>query len=115
VLTATGNLGIREYTVNSMIDLADIRSLSDFQRHTKQHLSHIKRTGSPLVLTVNGKAEVVVQDARSYQRLLDLLEESNAVTTLRTRLESLRKGAKARPFADALADLGKKYETPRRR
>jgi prevent-host-death family protein len=98
-----------------MIELTDIRSLSDFQRHTKQHLSHIKRTGSPLVLTVNGKAEVVVQDARSYQRLLDLLEEGNTVVTLRTRLESLRKGAKARPFAAALEDLGKKYETPRKR
>jgi hypothetical protein len=56
---------------------------------------------------------VVVQDARSYQKLLHLLEEGNAVVTLRTRLESLR--AKARPFADALEDLGKKYETPRKR
>jgi hypothetical protein len=98
-----------------MIELANIRSLSDFQRHTKQHLSHIKRSGSPLVLTVNGKAEVVVQDARSYQKLLDLLEEGSVVVTLRSRLGSLRKGAKARPFADALEDLGKKYETPRKR
>jgi prevent-host-death family protein len=98
-----------------MIELTDIRSLSDFQRHTKQHLRHVKRTGSPLVLTINGKAEVVVQDARSYQKLLDLLEKGNAVATLRSRLESLRKGAKARPFADALEDLGKKYETPRKR
>jgi prevent-host-death family protein len=98
-----------------MVELTDIRSLSDFQRHTKEHLRHIKRSGSPLVLTVNGKAEVVVQDAQSYQRLLDLLEEADVVVTLRKRLESVRKGVKARPFADALEDLGKKYETPRRR
>ena len=98
-----------------MIELTDIRSLSDFQRNTKTHLRHIKRSGSPLVLTVNGKAEVVVQDARSYQKLLDLLEEADVVVTLRTRLESLRKGVKARSFEDALDDLGKKYEPPRKR
>ena len=98
-----------------MIDLTDIRSLSDFQRNTKEHLRHIKRSGAPLVLTVNGKAEVVVQDANSYQRLLDLLEEADVVVTLRARLESLRKGVKARPFEDALEDLGRKYEPPRKR
>jgi prevent-host-death family protein len=98
-----------------MIELTDIRSLSDFQRHTKTHLRHVKRSGSPLVLTVNGKAEVVVQDARSYQKLLDLLEVAEVVVTLRTRLESLRKGVKARSFEDALEDLGKKYEAPRKR
>lgn len=96
-----------------MIEITDIRSLSDFQRNTKTHLRHIKRSGSPLVLTVNGKAEVVVvQDARSYQKLLDLLEEADVVVTLRTRLASLRKGVKARSFEDALDDLGKKYEPP---
>ena len=45
-----------------MIQLADIHSLSDFQRNTKEHLQRLKRSGRPEVLTVNGKAEVVVQD-----------------------------------------------------
>jgi len=98
-----------------MIELTDIRSLSDFQRHAKQHLRHLKRSGSPLVLTVNGKAEAVVQDARSYQKLLDLLEEADMVRTLRTRLASMQRRTKTRPFEDALADLGKKYDAPRKR
>ena len=93
-----------------MINLSDIRSLSDFQRHTKQHLRHIKRSGSPLVLTVNGKAEVVVQDAQAYQKLLALLEEAEVVVTLRKRLASLQQGIKARSFENALEELGKKYE-----
>jgi len=33
-------------------------------------MKQIKKSGHPLVLTVNGKAEAVVQDAASYQRLL---------------------------------------------
>lgn len=98
-----------------MIDLADIRSLSDFQRNTKDHLRHLRRTGNPLVLTVNGKAEVVVQDAKSYQKILDLLEEAEVVVTLRKRIESLRSGTAARSLDDALADLESKYESSRKR
>jgi PHD/YefM family antitoxin component YafN of YafNO toxin-antitoxin module len=98
-----------------MVELADIRSLSDFQRNTREHLRHLKRRGAPLVLTVNGKAELVVQDARSYQKLLDLLEEAEVVVTLRKRLASLGQGTQGRSFEDALEDLRRRYETPRKR
>ena len=56
-----------------MIDLSqDIHSLSDFKRNTTEFMDRMKKNGHPVVLTVNGKAEMVVQDAASYQRLLDL-------------------------------------------
>ena len=58
-----------------MLDLAnDIRSLSDFKRNTVELLDRLRKTGHPLVLTINGKAEVVVQDAEAYQTLLDRVE-----------------------------------------
>jgi len=58
-----------------MLDLAnDIRSLSDFKRNTVELLDRLRKTGHPLVLTINGKAEVVVQDAAAYQTLLDRLD-----------------------------------------
>lgn len=58
-----------------MLDLAnDIRSLSDFKRNTVDLLDRIRATGNPMVLTVNGKAELIVQDAGAYQRLLDRVE-----------------------------------------
>jgi Antitoxin Phd_YefM, type II toxin-antitoxin system len=53
----------------------DIGSLTDFARNTKAHLKRLRRTGRPELLTVNGKAEVVVQSAPAYQRLLNLLEK----------------------------------------
>jgi hypothetical protein len=34
----------------------------------------MKKTGNPLVLTINGKAKVVVQDAEPYQELWDRVE-----------------------------------------
>ncbi len=43
-----------------MLDLAnDIRSLSDFKRKTSEFLKRLKRTGHPLVLTINGRAGTV--------------------------------------------------------
>ena len=58
-----------------MLDIAnDIRSLSDFKRNTLELLERLRQTGNPLVLTVNGKAELVVQDAAAYQALLDRVE-----------------------------------------
>ncbi len=57
--------------LNVMLSLHDIHSLSDFQRNTKEYLRKLKRSGKPAVLTVNGHAEVVIQSAEAYQRLLD--------------------------------------------
>jgi prevent-host-death family protein len=58
-----------------MLDLAnDIRSLSDFKRNTADLMDRLRKTGHPLVLTINGKAELVVQDAEAYQALLDRVE-----------------------------------------
>jgi PHD/YefM family antitoxin component YafN of YafNO toxin-antitoxin module len=58
----------------TMIRPEDIGSLTDFNRNSKAHVKRLKRTGRPELLTVNGKAEVVVQSAAAYQRLLTLLE-----------------------------------------
>lgn len=58
-----------------MIKPEDIGSLTDFARNTKAHLKRLKRTGRAELLTVNGKAEVIVQSASAYQRLIETLEK----------------------------------------
>jgi prevent-host-death family protein len=58
-----------------MIRPEDIGSLTDFNRNTKAHLKRLRRTGRPELLTVNGKAEVVIQTASAYQRLIESLEK----------------------------------------
>lgn len=52
-----------------MINLEDIHSLTDFARNTKAYAKKLKKTGRPAVLTVNGRVEFVVQDAKSYHLL----------------------------------------------
>jgi len=58
----------------AMIRPQDIESLTEFSRNMKANLKRLKRTGRPELLTVNGKAEVVIQSASAYQRLLDRLD-----------------------------------------
>jgi hypothetical protein len=58
------------------IRVEDIASLTDFHRNSSAHCKQLKRTGRPELLTVNGKAVLVVQDAAAYQRLLEVVERA---------------------------------------
>ncbi|MEM8780269.1 MAG: hypothetical protein AAGF26_15645 [Cyanobacteria bacterium P01_G01_bin.49] len=49
----------------------------------KSALVQMKQAGEPIVLTVNSKAEVVVQDAKSYQQLLEKIERLEAITSIK--------------------------------
>jgi PHD/YefM family antitoxin component YafN of YafNO toxin-antitoxin module len=62
----------------------DIGSLTDFTRNTKAHLKRLRRTGRPELLTVNGRAEVVVQNASAYERLIKSLEKLKRDSSGRT-------------------------------
>ncbi len=76
-----------------MIDLhRDIQSLTDFKRRTAEFVTQMKRTRAPVVLTVNGRAELVVQDAESYQALLDRLDRADAIEGIRRGLEQMDSG-----------------------
>ncbi len=77
----------------------DIMSLSTFKRDSNKVMRQMKKTKEPVVLTVNGKAALVVQDAESYQNLLELKERSEVVEILRQRLAS-RSRKKGRPAED---------------
>ena len=84
----------------------DIHSLTDFKRKTTEFLQRIKRTKHPLVLTVNGKAELVVQDAEPYQKLLDAVELLETLKGIKRSLEQIEqgKGKKAEDFFNQLFD-----------
>jgi prevent-host-death family protein len=76
-------LHVVKFTGAPMINLSNIHSLSDFQRHTKDFLGKLKETKNPIVLTIKGKAEFVLQDAKSYQELLDKLDAAEDLEAIR--------------------------------
>jgi prevent-host-death family protein len=70
----------------------DIQPMTTFRNHSAEIMRHLKDTKRPVVLTVNGKAAAVVQDAEAYQQLLDLAAEARAAEGIRQGLEDAASG-----------------------
>ncbi|MGD0760048.1 MAG: type II toxin-antitoxin system Phd/YefM family antitoxin [Candidatus Sulfotelmatobacter sp.] len=79
----------------------DIHSFTTFKRNSSSLMKRMKKTGRPLVLTLNGKAEAVVLDPAAYQDIADHLD---AVASIRRGLAQARRGA-GRPAEDLLNEL----------
>ena len=95
-----------------MIDLTEIRSLTEFVRHSKEYVGNIKRKKSPMVLTVNGKAELVIQDAESYQAMLKKLDYIETLEAIRQGLEEAERG-ESRSASEVFKELSAKYGVSR--
>ena len=91
-----------------MIDLREVRSVTEFQRNLKDYVGRLKEKKTPMVLTVNGRAEVVVQDAGSYQALLDRLERAETVAAIRQGMEQFERG-EGIPLSQAERRLRKRH------
>ena len=95
-----------------MINISrDIQSLTDFKRNTNDFVRQMQETKTPVVLTVNGKATLVVQDAESYQAMLERLEQADAVEGIRRGLEQMERG-EGRPADEVFADFRAKHGIP---
>jgi|ERR1700733_6720822 PHD/YefM family antitoxin component YafN of YafNO toxin-antitoxin module len=74
------------------LNIKDIRSVTDFQRNARTHVARLRKTKAPMVLTVNGSAAIVVQDAATYQKLLDRVDELEFVAAVNEGLEDIKHG-----------------------
>jgi prevent-host-death family protein len=95
-----------------MLNLANgIDSLTNFKRQTAEYLTRLHKTGEPVVLTVNGKAEVVVQDAEAYQKLVEAAAKADREETVAAIRQGLADVAakRTKPARAALNSLAKKY------
>ncbi|MBW4478340.1 MAG: type II toxin-antitoxin system Phd/YefM family antitoxin [Tolypothrix brevis GSE-NOS-MK-07-07A] len=86
----------------------DIESLSNFKRNTVKFLEQMKKTREPVVLTINGKAELVVQDAQAYQALLDRVDYLETMKAIEQGLQDVKDG-KTVVLEDFIADMRKKH------
>ncbi len=96
-----------------MLNLAkDIHSLTSFRRKSADFIKHLKKTKRPMVLTVKGKAAAVVQDAESYQRLLDIAARASEEEGIRQGLEDAKQG-RGRPAKEVFTEFRRKHGIPR--
>jgi PHD/YefM family antitoxin component YafN of YafNO toxin-antitoxin module len=86
----------------------NIHSLTDFLRHHKRHLQQLKRSGRPSVLTLNGKAEVVVQDAGAYQEMLEAVEAAQVREGIAEGIASMERG-EGEPAETVFSRLRKRH------
>lgn len=91
-----------------MLDARQIHPMTDFLRNHKSHVARLKETGKPEVLTVNGKAEVVVQDAAGYQEMMDRLERAELIAAIQAGFASADCG-ELKPAAQVLEEMQAKY------
>jgi PHD/YefM family antitoxin component YafN of YafNO toxin-antitoxin module len=86
----------------------NIHPLTDFLRHHKRHLQRLKRSQRPAVLTLNGKAEVVIQDAKAYQAMLEGIESMQAKAGIAEGIASMER-SEGEPAQTVFARLRKKH------
>ncbi len=87
-----------------MLDAREIHPLTDFLRNHKAHVARLKETHAPEVLTVNGKAEIVIQDAESYQRMTNRLHHMETVAAIQEGMASAERG-ELKPAAQVFDEM----------
>jgi len=85
--------------------------MTTFRRNPAKFMRHLKKTKKPMILTVNGKAEAVVQDAEAYQRLLDIAAQADGREGIRQGTEDLKKG-RVHPARKALESFRRRHGIP---
>jgi prevent-host-death family protein len=92
-----------------MLNIAkDIQSLTTFRRSSGDFMKQLRKSKRPMVLTVNGKAAAVVQDAEAYQRLLDIAAQADANEGIRQGLEDEKNG-RLQPIREFFSEFEAKY------
>ena len=86
----------------------DIRSITDLKRNAQKILDHIHKTGRPVILTKNGKADVVLLDAKTYEKHL---KASNLARLLAPAEEDVAAG-RTREMGEALREFKHAHKIP---
>ena len=87
----------------------DIQSLSDFKQNASKFVKQVQETKEPLVLTVNGKPAVVLQDPDSFQVMKDNTERLELNRILRKRLKRLDEGGPRKSAEEFFSEFTAKY------
>lgn len=97
-----------------MIDPKSVSPLTDFNRNTKVFLNRLRKSGQPEMLTINGKAAIVIQDAAAYSAMIERLDHAYLVESIRVGLEQADAG-KVRPLKAVAKELRARIAAKRRR
>ena len=83
-------------------------------KSTADLLKHLQTTGEPLTFRINGGEMVVLQNAESYQKLLDELDFAQSQQAVRRALEDVKHG-RTKTLQEFAAEMREKYGFPEKR
>ena len=66
-----------------MFQSSDIHTVTEFSRKPAEHIKRLSESKRPEILTVNGKAAVVVQDAETYEKMAELADYAESIQNIR--------------------------------
>lgn len=84
-----------------MITMDSIHPVSEFSRKPAEYIKRLKETKKPEILTVNGKAQVVVQDAQAYEEMTELLD---SIKQILKSVKDIEEGI-TKPLDEAFSDI----------
>ncbi|HMU33213.1 MAG: type II toxin-antitoxin system Phd/YefM family antitoxin [Acidobacteria bacterium] len=88
----------------------DIQSLSVFKRDTAKFRRQLKKTRQPIVLTVNGKADMVLIDADSYDEYLRDKDQIDMIASVNRGIDDMRSG-RTKPAEQVFREFEEKYKS----
>ena len=89
---------------DTVVDTRNIHSLTDFLRNYKAHIAQLKKTRTPAVLTVNGRAEVVILDTETYESMVERLtqQQEKEIAAARAHMaKALKNASPQEPITEA--------------
>lgn len=90
----------------------EIDSLVHFKENTQEIIERLKVSGDPLILTIEGEAELVVLAEKSYRRMLALLDRAEAIEGIHRGLASMQRG-EGQPAAEVFEEIRQRHGIPR--
>lgn len=98
-----------------MLDVGqDIHSLTEFKTKTAEFLARLRKSAGAVLLTVNGRAEIAVMSAATFQKVLDAFETLDAIRGIKAGLDDVKAG-RTRPAEEFFTELRKRKGAARRR
>lgn len=91
-----------------MFQSSDIHTVTEFSRKPAEHIKRLSESKRPEILTVNGKAAVVVQDAETYEKMAVLADYAESIQNIRQAMSE-----KGRPLDEFTAEFEAKHSISR--
>jgi len=86
-----------------------VKSISFLKNNTAEVLKNIRKSGEPMIITQNGEATAVLQDIKSYEKLMDSVVLLKILALSQKDIEEGR----VKPAKKAFADIKNRLKASR--